>query len=341
MLVKLNNQSIYRCSKFHNSPKYNRSTSSNSKQLTLPSLTPCKSSKSSQQDSLKWAKRSVKPNIFQNYEKIMREKEKYSSIVKNLKMRIQNAENLKVTYGIEIPKNIELTPKNLKRLEMSAIRKKQTETLMKAVNTIETWWKKRIILKKFQILNQKMHKCAALIQKAWRKHYNEKKFILTVSAMQKAAVKIQKVIRGFLVRKAFMLKIKEKRMLKVFEYFNKEKMRIMQESARKILAYWRIAKKRWQAKQEKLKKTKKVVKGRKKRAEEICANSYAAFPEPEPSKVNEGVERAKKNLSIKPAVAKKTSTPASPLFAPSRARSNTEGFLSLEVIKEVKTIKEE
>lgn len=340
MLVKLSNQSNYRCTKFHNSPKYARSISSNSKKLTLPSLTPCKSSKYSQHDSSKWVNREVKANIFYNYEKIMREKQKYSNIVRNLRIRIQNAEKLKNTYGIEIPKNIELTPNNLKRLENSAIRKKQTEVLMRAVNTIETWWKKRIIKEKIKTLNQKMHKCAALIQKTWRKHYNKKKFILTVDAMQKSAVRIQKLIRGFLVRRAFMLKIKEMRMQKVFEYFNKEKMKIMQDSARKILAYWRIAKKRWQAKQVKLKKTKKVVKGRKKK-EEISSNSYAAFPEPEPSKVNESVERARKNLSIKPPVIKKTSTPASPLFAPSRARSNTEGFLGLEVIKEVKTIKEE
>lgn len=337
MHPRLNQKSNPRPSKSPPRPFSKRSISSNSKQFVLPSLTPSKRS----QDSSKWTKRQEAPNLFQNYEKLMKEKQKYSNIIKTLRIKLKKAEKIKETYGVEIPKDIKLTPNNLKRLELSAKLEKETKIQAKAVNIIETWWKRKIIRRKLHEFNIVLHKSASLIQKYWRKYYNNKKFIQTVEAMQLSAVKIQKLIRGYLVRRKFMLKIKEMRMIRVFEYFNKEKMKIMQDSARKIWAFWKIAKKKWSDKQQKFKGKKRVRRSKKGKIEEFNSNSFAAFPEAEKSKTQEGVERPKKNLSIKPYNTKKSSTPASPMFAPARARANTDANLGLEVIKEVKFIKEE
>ena len=339
MNPRLNQHSSMRTTKSPQRGLAIRSISSNGKQFALPKLTPLKSSKFSQ-DSSKWARRPEAHNPFHNYEKIMKEKQKYSSIIKALRTKIQKAEKIKETYGIEIPKDLKLTPFNLKKLEISAKLEKETEILKKAVNFIETWYKKRIIRRKFHNFNKVLHKSASLIQKFWRKHYNKKKFHQTVKAMQSAAVKIQKLIRGYLVRKSFVLKIKEMRMLKVFEYFDKEKMKIMQEAARKIWAFWMIAKKKW-AKKQILNGKKGARRPKRRKAEEFSTNSFAAFPEAEKSKMPEGFERPKKNLSIKAYSTKKSSTPASPMFTPARPRANTDASLGLEVIKEVKHVKEE
>jgi hypothetical protein len=55
----------------------------------------------------------------------------------------------------------------------------------------------------------------------------------------------------------------------------------------------------------------------------------------------EGVERPKRNLSIKAIVMKKQSTPNSPAVVPTRIRANTDTVGILETIKEVKLNKED
>ena len=314
---------------------------SNGRQIKLPSLTPHKSSGNCKNNFIR-SNKGEQFEALQKFEKIMKEKEKYSSIVKNLRSQIKKVEEIKDNYGFQIPKNFQITPKNIRKLEYTARMEKQTRIFSRAVCKIETWWKKKLIQRKFERFNNLMQVSALGIQKCWRQYITRKKFLVAVKKMNKAAVVIQKNVRRFIARKKYLLIIRELRMSKVFDYFEEQKQKLMQESALKIWNYWKIIKKKWAQKKQKKKQIKKIRK-RGSKAEEN-RNSFAAFPEAEPSKLSEGVERPKRNLSIKAVVIKKQSnppTPSSPLLVPGRLRSNTENFLTLEPIKEVKLAKED
>ena len=340
MYSKITQNSFYFPSRYPYQVSSTRSFS-NGKQIMLPSLTPHKSSANGK-NFFPGLKKQNQQEVMQKFEKIMKEKEKYSSIVKNLRLKLQKVEEIKETYGLQLPKNFHLTPKNIKKLENTAKLEKQTRIFSKAVHKIETWWKKRTIQKKIQFFNNLMDKSALVIQKCWKQFITRKKFLIAVKKMNKAAVVIQKNFRGYLVRKKYILMIRELNMTKVFDYFNEQKQKLLRESALKIWNNWKIIKKKWAQKQQKKKQLKKVLKKRRKVEEN--PNSFSAFPEPEPSRIPEGVERPKKNLSIKSIVQKKQlnpATPASPAVMPARLRSNTEVLGVLEPIKEVKLTKED
>ena len=340
MYSKITQNTFYFPSRYPYQVSSTRSFSSG-KQIMLPSLTPHRSSGNGK-SFFPGLKKQNQHEVMQKYEKIMKEKEKYSSIVKNLKLKLQKVEEIKETYGLQLPKNFHLTPKNIKKLENTARLEKQTKIFSEAVDKIETWWKKRTIQKKIKNFNNLMEKSALVIQKCWKQFITRKKFLIAVEKMNKAAVCIQKNFRGYLVRKKYVLMMRELNMTKVFDYFSQQKQKLMKESALKIWSYWKIVKKKWLQKQQKKKKLKKVLKRRRKVEENH--NTIAAFPESEPSKLPEGIERPKKNLSIKSIVLKKQSTPAtpaSPAVIPARLRSNTEVLGTLEPIKEVKLTKED
>ena len=336
MYTKITQSSLY----FSNRSPSVRSVS-NGRQIKLPSLTPHKSSGYCKNNFIR-SKKPTQFEVIQKFEKIMKEKEKYSSIVKNLRTQLKRVEEIKENYGLQIPKNFQLTPKNIKKLENTAKVEKQTRIFSRAVCKIETWWKKKTIRRKYESFNNRMQSSALVIQKCWRQYITRKKFLIAVEKMNKAAVIIQKNIRRFIARKKYLLIIRELRMTKVFDYFEQQKQKLMEESALKIWNYWKIIKKKWIQKKQKKKQIKKVRK-RGTKAEEN-RNSFAAFPEPEPSRLSEGVERPKKTLSIKPVVIKKQSnppTPSSPILVPGRLRSNTDVLGTLEPIKEVKLAKED
>jgi hypothetical protein len=277
MYSKISQNTFYKPSR---SPLIISSTRSisNSKQITLPSLTPHKSFSPISQGKSFFPniKKPIQAELSQKFEKIMKEKQKYSNIVKNLRIKLQQVEHLKETYGLEIPKNFQVTPKNLKKLENTAIMQKKTLILSSSVRKIETWWKKRMIKRKIEDFNRKLENSAVVIQKCWKQFITRKKFMKAVVEMNRAALKIQKFFRGYLTRKQFSLLIRERRMSKVFEYFDQQKLKILQESAKKIWNFWQIVRKKWKVKQQQKKKQMKKVMKKKRKAEEN--NSFAAFP---------------------------------------------------------------
>jgi IQ calmodulin-binding motif len=206
----------------------------------LPSVSYFKSINSHKFES--WPKKTTNQISYISCNKIIRQKADYANRIKAIRYKLQKAEEIRQKYFLDEDFAFDITKVNLEKVERKARIRFEKRIKRKAVNIIQTWWKKFIIKRKLLNSEKIAEKCAIKIQRKWKSHlkYLERKRYFEV--LQKSAEKIQKNFKGYMVRKKNNLDLKRLRMEKVFEYFDRKRYEILEQSARVIIKYWKAYK---------------------------------------------------------------------------------------------------